>query len=274
MPELPEVETVCRGLESAIKGHTIASVALRRKDLRTPFPRGFAAALEGQRITHINRRAKYILIHLANKTVLIIHLGMSGTLLIHRKEPAPKKHDHVLFALSGNLWLVFNDARRFGLMDIAPESALPTHRLFKGLGLEPLEKAFTGPALHAMLKGKKAPIKTAIMDQRLVVGVGNIYASESLFMTGVNPRRAAGKLTPNECEALSGSIKKVLKSAIASGGSTLRDYVRSTGDSGYFQHEFKVYGREDAPCLTCGNPVQRIVQQGRSTFFCPQCQKH
>jgi formamidopyrimidine-DNA glycosylase len=273
MPELPEVETVRRGLAAELEGKKILSVELRRADLRTPFPSHFAERLAGRRIERFDRRAKYLIAHLEGGLALIIHLGMSGRMLLHREKPALTKHDHVLFTLSGGWWLVFNDARRFGLMDLAEEQALPQHKLFAGLGAEPLTKAFDGAFLKEQLSGKKAPIKPTLMDQRLVVGVGNIYASEALFKVHVHPKRPAGKVSAKECEALAVAVKEVLESAIRSGGSTLRDYVRSSGDIGYFQHSFQVYGREEAPCFTCGTSIKRIVQQGRSTFFCPHCQK-
>ncbi|NDF12839.1 MAG: bifunctional DNA-formamidopyrimidine glycosylase/DNA-(apurinic or apyrimidinic site) lyase [Proteobacteria bacterium] len=274
MPELPEVETVVRGLERAISGKTISEVRLNRADLRTPLPKNLAELLEGRKITGLSRRAKYILIHLDSGQVWIIHLGMSGQILVHQKSPnSERKHDHVVTTFGDRSVMIFNDARRFGLMDITSEKSMAEHALFAHLGPEPLEKSFTGAALKAALTNKKAPIKTAIMDQRVVVGVGNIYASESLYRSHIHPKTLAGKLTPAQCELLVKNIKAVLKSAIQSGGSTLRDFVRSSGDAGYFQHEFQVYERENEPCLTCKTAIERIVQQGRSTYFCPRCQK-
>jgi formamidopyrimidine-DNA glycosylase len=273
MPELPEVETICRGLEPELEGRRILGVTLRRKDLRIPFPPQFEEKVERRRILSLERRAKYLLFHLEGGLAIIFHLGMSGRMLIRRQKPMPGRHDHVILELSDKRWLVFNDARRFGLMTLASEDELPRHPFFTHLGAEPLSGAFTGASLKAALAGKKAPIKTTLMDQRVVVGVGNIYASEALYKAGIAPRKAAGSLNAAQADALARAVKEVLESAIRSGGSTLRDYVRSTGDAGYFQHSFQVYGREEAPCFACGNPIKRIVQQGRSTFYCAHCQK-
>lgn len=276
MPELPEVETTMRGIAPHIKNRTIIKVEQRRKDLRFPFPKNFVSRLEGATIASLSRRAKYILVHLDSGETLVIHLGMSGSLVFRERT---RKHDHVVFTFDDGLRLVFNDPRRFGLMDLVKDTK--THKLFLHLGAEPLEKAFNSVTLEDSLRNKKTPIKTAIMDQTVVVGVGNIYASESLFLAKISPLRPANSLKKNEYQALVDAIKLILKAAIKSGGSTLRDFVRSSGDAGYFQHQFNVYGRENKPCLCAAKHgiltitplVKKIVQQGRATYYCSTCQK-
>ncbi len=274
MPELPEVETVCRGLALKLLGRRLTAVEQRRPNLRFPFPEGFAARLTGRRIDSIRRRAKYIIIDLDDGTVLLVHLGMSGSMVVNEKRPALlDRHDHVVFDIDNGTCVRFNDARRFGLMDLVAAADLAHHKLIRGLGLEPLSDEFDGPALAAMLKGRKTSVKLAIMDQRLVVGVGNIYASEALFRAGISPKRRAGTIAGERAAKLAAAIKKVLKEAIKAGGSSLRDYVQANGELGYFQHRWKVYDREDQKCPTCGGPIKRITQGGRSTFYCPKDQK-
>lgn len=276
MPELPEVETVCRGLAPVMTGRVITRVDLHRKDLRKPFPRGLKTRLTGARITHITRRAKYILIHLDNDEVLLLHLGMSGRISFQPYDYKAQKHDHFILHLNhGQQQIVFNDPRRFGVVDMARADQLEDYPLFAHLGPEPLSNGFNGPVLAAALKGRKSAIKQAIMDQRIVVGVGNIYASEALFVAGIHPEKAAGLLKAEACEALAAAIKKVLQQAIKAGGSTLRDHRQANGELGYFQHRFSVYDREGQACPRCaGKPlVKRITQGGRSTFYCPSCQK-
>jgi formamidopyrimidine-DNA glycosylase len=274
MPELPEVETIRTGLEPVLMGKIIAEVLLRRPDLRIPFPPFMVEVLSGTRIEHLGRRSKYLLLALSNQQTLIIHLGMSGKIIYHPTPPAAPygKHDHVVFKFEGGQELVYNDARRFGLMTLCPTSDLPQHALFIHLGVEPLEDDFTPAQFYAQLQKKKSAIKQVIMDASVVVGVGNIYASESLFRSNIHPSLPANLLTKKQVATLQKNIRVVLQEAIASGGSTLRDYVRSDSGLGYFQHNFRVYGRENSPCITCGTWIERIVQQGRSTFFCPQCQ--
>lgn len=273
MPELPEVETVRAGLEAALGGKTIQKVKLARANLRTPFPTRFAEALAGRNIGEIARRAKYLLIRLDDGLVLMAHLGMSGRFVVLEEPPkALGKHEHVLFTFTDGTALVFNDARRFGLMDLAREDELSTHPLLAALGPEPLGKAFTPAYLADQLKRRGTPVKVALMDQAVVVGVGNIYASEALFEAGLDPRIPA-KTAAGQAGAIIKAIRKVLKSAIETGGSSLRDFLHVGGETGYFQHSFKVYGREGKPCFTCSSEVKRIVQGGRSTFFCPACQK-
>lgn len=280
MPELPEVETVCRGLARAVAGRKIGSVSLARKNLRIPFPPALAK-IAGARITSIGRRAKYILLKLSTGKTVIIHLGMSGRMTVRgKKEPyAPEKHDHMVIGMQDGTRVVFNDARRFGLVALAPTDALEKHKLLKHLGPEPLGPAFTARYLAARLKGKKAAIKLVVMDQRIVVGVGNIYASEALFMAGIDPRRAAGTLKEAEIAKLVSAIRAVLKQAIAAGGSSLRDYVQTDGELGYFQHRWAVYGKEGQKCRGCAcdiaktGGVQKFTQGQRSTFYCPRKQK-
>lgn len=272
MPELPEVETVRTGLERALVGACIQKVTLRRGDLRTPFPEGFARALEGACIREVRRRAKYLLFVLDTGMVLIAHLGMTGWFSVLDKKPKSYgKHDHVVFALADGRVVVFNDARRFGLMDVAAEGALVQHPAFAGLGPEPLEKGFSAVYLKAALLKRKIPIKVALMDQKLVVGVGNIYASEALFLCGIDPRKPAESVADKAGEMVK-AIRQVLKDAIASGGSSLRDFLDVNGETGYFQHHFNVYGRAGKPCFSCGTPIASLRQAGRSTFFCPHCQ--
>lgn len=275
MPELPEVETVCRGLAPVLAGQVIARVDLHRKDLRKPFPKGLKTRIESARITHITRRAKYILIHLDNGYVLVIHLGMSGRIVFHPHDYKPQTHDHFILHLKNCQQIVLNDPRRFGVVDLVAEDNLESHALFTHLGPEPLSNGFSGPVLAAALKGRKTAIKQALMDQRIVVGVGNIYASEALFMAGISPLKQAGLVKADQVEALVSAIKKVMQKAIKAGGSTLRDHRQANGELGYFQHSFSVYDREGQVCGTCGGNrlIKRIVQGGRSTFYCSGCQK-
>ncbi len=291
MPELPEVETVRLGLKDALEGHAFARVIARRPDLRKAFPDRFAERLTGRRVLGLRRRAKYLLADLDNGETLIVHLGMSGRLTIHGPKARLKpgnfhhntpddgsgegKHDHVVFDTDEGTRIVFTDHRRFGLMDIERTYALPQHPLFRGLGPEPLDAAFTPAVLSAALKGKKTPIKSALLDQRVVAGIGNIYACEALFRAGISPKRLAKTVAGARCEKLVLAIKTVLKEAIKAGGSSLRDYARADGELGYFQHSFAVYDREGKPCPGegCKGTIKRIVQAGRSTFYCPACQK-
>jgi formamidopyrimidine-DNA glycosylase len=290
MPELPEVETVRAGLAPTLEAHRLIKVDARRADLRVPFPRGFAKRLTGRRVVRLTRRAKYLLAELDNGETLIMHLGMSGRFTVYERghvftpgeyaleavEPdsGNGRHDHVVFETDRHARVVYTDHRRFGLMLLAKTDALDKHPLFKGMGPEPLSKAFTPALLSAALKGKRTPIKAALLDQRVVAGLGNIYVCEALYESGISPKRLASTVAGARAERLVPAIKEVLKEAIAAGGSTLRDYVRTDGQLGYFQHRFKVYDREGEPCPKpgCGT-VKRIVQSGRSTFYCPKCQR-
>lgn len=274
MPELPEVETVCRGLALKLLGRRMLNVEQRRANLRFPFPEGFAARLQGRRIDAIRRRAKYIVIDLDDGNVLLVHLGMSGSMVVNEKRPGLlDRHDHVVFDIDDGTCVRFNDARRFGMMDLVAAADFNEHKLIRGLGLEPLDPAFDGLSLAAMLKGRKTSVKLAIMDQRLVVGVGNIYASEALHRAGISPKRRAGTVQGDRAVKLAAAIKQVLKEAIKAGGSSLRDYVQANGELGYFQHRWKVYDREGEACRKCGGPIKRITQGARSTFYCPADQR-
>jgi len=276
MPELPEVETVRLGLAAALEGRRLKRVEARRGDLRKPFPERFAARLAGRSVLSLRRRAKYLLLDLDHGETLIMHMGMSGRFTIHaRNAPASGsgKHDHVLFETDEGVRIVFTDHRRFGLMTLAPTEELDAHPLFEGVGPEPLDDDFTPAVLSAALKGKRTPIKAALLDQRVVAGLGNIYVCEALFRARISPKRLAASVAGARAARLVPAIKAVLNEAIAAGGSSLRDYAKADGELGYFQHRFRVYGREKKPCPVCGKPIRRIVQAGRSTFFCAHCQK-
>ena len=274
MPELPEVETVCRGLAATLIGCKFSTVQNFRPNLRFPFPKDFTKNLEGRRIQAISRRAKYILINLDNATTLILHLGMSGRLVLYNTlRNRIDKHDHVIFKTDDDKEVVFNDPRRFGMMDIINSNMLSKHKAIKTLGIEPLSDEFDGEFLYNLLKKRKIAIKLAIMNATLVVGVGNIYACEALFRSQILPMRSSCELSTKDCAVLVGNIKNVLLEAIDAGGSTLRDYVASSGKAGYFQYQFKVYGCENQPCQVCCNKILRVAQGGRSSFFCAKCQK-
>jgi formamidopyrimidine-DNA glycosylase len=279
MPELPEVETVRRGLIPRLVGRRITRLQQRRKDLRVPLPARFAQRVEGRTVLGIDRRAKYLLIRLDDGQTLIAHLGMSGRMTLHDARSAAQhplgRHDHVVIDTDRGWQIRFNDARRFGLMLLVANEALAKHKLFKGLGPEPLDDAFDGGALAARLEGRRTPIKAALLDQKTLVGVGNIYACEALFLAGLSPRRSAHTVQGERAERLAASLKQVLLRSIDDGGSTLRDHVQPDGELGYFQTRFNVYDRAGAPCPTpgCGRPVRRLVQSGRSTFYCTRCQR-
>lgn len=291
MPELPEVETVCRGLRPALDGRILAKVQIRRADLRVPFPADFAKRLTGRRVGKITRRAKYILAEVEGGETLIVHLGMSGRFTIHGAG-APSKpgrfthkiasdgsgsgaHDHVVFETDEGTRIVYTDHRRFGLMLLVPTEELESHKLFAGLGPEPLSKAFIAKTLSAALQGKKTPIKSALLDQTVVAGLGNIYVCEALYRARISPKRKAASVAGERSARLVPVIKDVLSEAVAAGGSSLRDYAQADGELGYFQHSFSVYNREGEPCPTpgCGSKIKRLVQAGRSSFYCPTCQR-
>lgn len=273
MPELPEVETVCRGLGPHLEGRRVARVDVRRRDLRVPLAADFEQELEGARVQAVRRRAKYILCATDRGSLWVTHLGMSGRMLYHAPgvEVAPQKHDHLLLTLEDGARLVFNDARRFGFSGLVGEAEMHVHPWFSHLGVEPLEEAFSAAYLLAGAEGRRQPVKNFIMDQRVVVGVGNIYASEALYHAKIRPDRPACEVTDAEAARLVAAIREVLAAAIASGGSTLRDYVRSSGDVGSFQHRFTVYGRDGTSCA-CGGCIRRVVLGGRASFYCPDCQ--
>jgi formamidopyrimidine-DNA glycosylase len=289
MPELPEVETVRLGLLPALEGHRFTKVETRRHDLRLPFPRDFAKRLTGRRVVRLKRRAKYLLAELDNGETLVIHLGMSGRFAVYAKgqsgqighffytavAPGLGKHDHVVMETDAPARLVFTDHRRFGLMTLIDTARLDEDKLFRGLGAEPLSDAFDAATLARALKGKKTPIKSALLDQRVIAGLGNIYVCEALHRAGISPKRQAAKVPKAAIAPLVRAIKAVLAEAIKAGGSSLRDYKKADGELGYFQHHFAVYGREGEACSKkgCTGTIRRIVQSGRSTFYCPKCQK-
>jgi formamidopyrimidine-DNA glycosylase len=291
MPELPEVETVRRGLEAALVGARFAQVEQRRRDLRFPFPKNFAARLTGRKVEVLRRRAKYILAQLDDGHTLVMHLGMSGSFRIedekraktpgdfHHPRSKDAAHDHVVFHLSTGQRIVYNDPRRFGFMNLIEAGKLDDHPLFRNVGIEPLGNELNAANLARLFAGKTAPLKTALSDQRLIGGLGNIYVSEALHRAGLSPRRAAGSIArkngapTGRAERLAQAIREVLEEAVAAGGSSLRDHRQTNGELGYFQHKFRVYDREGQACPRCGGVVKRIVQAGRATFFCGACQK-
>ncbi|MEP3244064.1 MAG: bifunctional DNA-formamidopyrimidine glycosylase/DNA-(apurinic or apyrimidinic site) lyase [Sneathiella sp.] len=276
MPELPEVETVARGLEEALIGTSFTRVTLRRENLRFAFADGFAETLTGKEIVRIGRRAKYLLMHFADQTVMIGHLGMSGSFRIDKKPiPTPDKHDHIIFETSKGVTLRYHDPRRFGFMLLTTEDQMENHPQLVNIGPEPLGNDFSGPVLSHRLAGKKGPIKAAILDQKTVAGVGNIYACEALHRSGISPKRVAGTVKGKRADLLARAIRTVLEEAIRSGGSTLRNYSTTSGELGYFQHRFQVYDKEGTACPKedCSGEISRIVQSGRSTFFCSKCQR-
>ncbi|WP_024879322.1 bifunctional DNA-formamidopyrimidine glycosylase/DNA-(apurinic or apyrimidinic site) lyase [Methylosinus sp. LW3] len=290
MPELPEVETVRRGLEPVFTGSGLEQVELRRADLRFPFPPGFAARLAGRRVEALKRRAKYLLGELDSGETLIMHLGMSGSFRIdaddpegayHRAVTTKPAHDHVVFHFTSGASVTYNDPRRFGFMLLVPRGEMAAHPLFNGLGVEPLGPELTPQRLAEELRGRKAPLKAALLDQRIIAGLGNIYVCEAMHRSHLSPLRAAGTLVDAKGKPKRGlvdlveAIRQVLGEAIEAGGSSLRDHRQTDGSLGYFQHSFRVYDREDAPCPTpgCRGHVSRVIQSGRSTFFCRDCQK-
>jgi len=283
LPELPEVETVRRGLLPVLEGQLISRAEVNRPDLRWPLPERMAERLTGRTVTALRRRSKYILADLDSGETLIIHLGMSGRMLISGAEiggfyyehPAPAKHDHVVLHTEAGGRVTFNDARRFGAMDLVETIAADTHKMLAGLGPEPLGNSFNEDYLIQRLAGRNTPIKLALLDQRIVAGLGNIYVCEVLHRAGISPARKAGRIAANRVATLVPLIRDVLTEAIDAGGSSLRDYRQADGELGYFQHTFRVYDREGAPCVTenCAGQVKRIVQSGRSSFYCPSCQR-
>ena len=275
MPELPEVETVRRGLALKISGRRIVRAELRRPDLRRPFPPALAARLDGARIGALGRRGKYILIELDADGLLLLHLGMSGRVTADRAALPDAPHDHVVLTLDDGTVIRFNDPRRFGTLDYVKRGEEDRHPLLVGLGPEPHEPGFDGAYLATKLAGRLTPIKAALLDQRVVAGLGNIYVCEALFRARLSPRRVAASIGLGRAARLVAAIRSVLSEAIAAGGSSLRDYVQADGALGYFQHHWAVYGREGGACpgCDCGAGVRRIVQSGRSTFFCAKRQR-
>ena len=275
MPELPEVETVRRGLAMRLGGRRIVRAELRRPDLRRPFPPMLAERLEGARIGELRRRGKYILIEIDETGLLLLHLGMSGRITAGEAGAPPEKHDHVVLTLDDGTVVRFNDPRRFGTLDYLRRAEVDAHPLLAGMGPEPLEPGFDGAYLSRKLAGKMTPIKAALLDQKIVAGLGNIYVCEALYRAGISPRRLAATVAGVRAARLAAAVREVLDEAIAAGGSSLRDYVQANGELGYFQHRWAVYGKEGEPCpgCTCAEGVRRIVQSGRSTFFCARRQR-
>ena len=291
MPELPEVETVRLGLVPVLEGHRLARVVTRRADLRVPFSPNFAERLTGRRITTIKRRAKYLLAETDGPDTLVIHLGMSGRLTIfdadELKAPGkfPRKcsyfkekhgpHDHVVLETESGMRIVYTDPRRFGLMILAKTNTLAEHPLFEKMGPEPLDRGFSGKCLSEALCAKRTPIKAALLDQRVVAGLGNIYVCEALYRARISPKRIATSVAGVRAQRLVPAIKKILREAIAAGGSSLRDYARTDGELGYFQHKFSVYDRQGESCQrkSCSGKIKRLVQAGRSTWYCSNCQR-
>lgn len=283
MPELPEVETVRRGLAPVMEGVVIARADVNRPDLRWPFPAQMAERITGQRVERLRRRSKYVLADLSSGETLLIHLGMSGRMLISgdplgqfvHEHPAAEKHDHVVFHMENGARITFNDPRRFGAMDLMETAREAEHKLLAVLGPEPLSNDFHEAILVNALKGRNMPVKSALLDQRIVAGLGNIYVCETLFRAGISPARKAGRIAAVRVAAMVSIIRDILGEAIEAGGSSLRDFRQADGELGYFQHSFDVYGREGQPCKTegCDAKITRIVQSGRSSFYCPQCQR-
>jgi formamidopyrimidine-DNA glycosylase len=291
MPELPEVETVRRGLVPVLEGAVVENVEQRRPDLRFPFSERFAARLKGRRIVALRRRAKYLLAELDDGTVLLMHLGMSGSFRVENSETPARRsyrrdakdiaHDHVVFHLRSGRKVIYNDPRRFGFMLLVEPEDVDTHPLLADLGLEPTGNELAAEALAHRFAGRSAPLKAALVDQTVIAGLGNIYACEALWRAGLSPRRPAGKLVAADGSPRQGlirlveAVREVIADAIEAGGSSLRDYVQANGEPGLFQHRFAVYGRMHEPCLKpgCRGTIRRFVQSGRSTYFCPVCQR-
>ena len=277
MPELPEVETVCRGLVPVLEGRRLARVVAYRPDLRVPLPPDLGQRLTGRTVQAVERRSKYMLWRLDDDQVLIVHLGMSGSMRVYARKPPPLgTHDHVEFVTDRDAVIRFNDPRRFGLIVLSDRASLANHPLLAEIGPEPLDQNFDGPALATRLKGRNGPIKGALMNQKIVAGLGNIYVCESLFRAGISPKRRAASVQGKRAARLADAIHTVLEEAIAAGGSSLRDHRQPTGELGYFSHSFAVYDREGEACPGCtcslvaSGGIRRIVQTGRSTFYCPQ----
>ncbi|MDO6728290.1 bifunctional DNA-formamidopyrimidine glycosylase/DNA-(apurinic or apyrimidinic site) lyase [Cognatishimia sp. 1_MG-2023] len=283
MPELPEVETVRRGLMPAMEGAVIAQAHVNRPDLRWPFPENMADRLTGATVKQLRRRSKYILADLSTEETLLIHLGMSGRMLVSgdplgqfaHDHPAPEKHDHVVFDMANGARVTFNDPRRFGAMDLLDTATAADHPLLASIGPEPLGNDFHEDYLVERLKNRKTPVKSALLDQKIVAGLGNIYVCEALYRANLSPERKVNKISEPQIRTLVPIIREVLSDAIAAGGSSLKDFRQADGELGYFQHSFDVYGRENDPCRTpdCTGTIARITQSGRSSFYCPQCQR-
>ncbi|ADE39805.1 bifunctional DNA-formamidopyrimidine glycosylase/DNA-(apurinic or apyrimidinic site) lyase [Candidatus Puniceispirillum marinum] len=277
MPELPEVETVRSALAPVVTGQQVMAVYVGRKDLRWPLPEALDKQLLGCRFAAPTRRGKYVLMPNDNGQVLLIHLGMSGSIRIHEAKPELAKHDHMMLTVEaddgGHRYIVLNDPRRFGWVDLFAAEDMATHKLLKDMGPEPLGNAFSATHIQTVFANRKSPVKNALLDQRLIAGIGNIYACEALFKSGISPRRRAGSITAGRADKLAHAIVTVLRAAIAEGGTSLRDHVQPGGEIGYFVQKLSVYGRDGLPCVICETPIRIIVQSGRSSFYCPSCQR-
>ena len=274
MPELPEVETIKNYISPILEHKKFSEINIINANLRIDIPEDLVQKLMQKKILRIERKAKYIVIYLVDNLTLIIHLGMTGKIVVHTDIPNFTKHDHVCFKLSSGEYIIYNDQRKFGLITYSETTDISQEKFFKHLGIEPLSIEFNGKYLKKIIRNKTVPIKKFIMEQKNIVGVGNIYASEALFLSKINPKRDASLLSSKERDNLVENIKIILKNAIAKGGSTIKDYKSANGEAGYFQYEFNVYGREKKSCKSCGTTIKRIVQGGRSTFYCPKCQKN
>lgn len=281
MPELPEVETVRRGLLPVMEGKRLLRVEQRRPDLRFPFPVRFAERLEGNTVTRLGRAAKFLTAELSSGEMLVMHLGMSGRFTINGGPAASfaldtgadPKHDHAVFHIEGGVTVTYNDPRRFGFMELWPVGTFANYPRLKKLGPEPLSNGFNADYLSAALAGKQTPIKAALLDQAIIAGLGNIYVCEALFRSGISPKRKASSVPGARAERLAPAINAVIAAAIDAGGSSISDFAATDGALGYFQHSFDVYDREGAPCKTCSTPIKRITQSGRSSFYCTTCQR-
>ncbi len=283
MPELPEVETVMRGLAPSMEGAVISRAQVNRPDLRWPFPDNMSERLQGARVLALRRRSKYILAELDRGDTLLVHLGMSGRMTVSgdplgqfvHDHPAHQKHDHVVLDMDNGARVTFNDPRRFGAMDLIPTDGLEDHKLLAVLGPEPLGNSFDEAYLVEALKTRNTPVKSALLDQGIIAGLGNIYVCETLFRCGISPKRKAREIAQTRVASLVPVIREVLQDAIKAGGSSLKDFRQANGELGYFQHSFDVYGREGEPCRrqNCEGEIARITQSGRSTFYCSQCQR-
>ena len=279
MPELPEVETVRRALAPVLTQHYVTAAFVGRDDLRWPLPENLAGRLVGRQFTNVGRRGKYVLMHLDQQDILLLHLGMSGSIRIYDTPPSLGKHDHVMLTMAASPtaaprhYIVLNDPRRFGWLDLFCATDQDHHKLLRHMGPEPLGNAFSATHLQSMCKGRQGPVKNVLLNQQLIAGIGNIYASEALFHAGVSPRRKAATIFGQRAERLAAAIVKTLLAAIEDGGTSLRDHVQPGGEIGYFVQRLAVYGRDGQACQTCTTPIKMIVQSGRSSFYCPRCQR-
>ena len=279
MPELPEVETVRRALAPVLIQHYVTAAFVGRDDLRWPLPENLAGRLVGRQFTNIDRRGKYVLMHLDQQDILLLHLGMSGSIRIYDTPPSLGKHDHIMLTMAASPtaaarnYIVLNDPRRFGWVDLFSATHQDHHKLLRHMGPEPLGNAFSAAHLQIVFKGRQCPVKNALLNQQLIAGIGNIYASEALFHAGISPRRKAATIKGQRAERLAAAVVKTLRAAIEEGGTSLRDHVQPGGEIGYFVQRLAVYGRGDQPCQVCTTPIKIIVQSGRSSFYCPRCQR-